>query len=68
MDREIWQATIHGFTKELDTTERLTPPHKAFIVCMSKLRLTKLSDLLKVTHLVSADIRNILIFYLFSKQ
>jgi len=23
MDREAWQATVHGFAKELDTTERL---------------------------------------------
>ena len=23
MDRRPWQATIHGVTKELDTTERL---------------------------------------------
>ena len=72
MDRGIWQATIHGIAKELDRTEPLTPTHKAFIVCMSKLRLTKLCDLLKVTHLVSADIRNhillLLVSYLFSKQ
>ena len=24
MDREAWRATVHGVTKELDTTERLT--------------------------------------------
>ena len=23
MDREAWQATVHGITKELDTTEWL---------------------------------------------
>ena len=23
MDREAWHAAIHGFSKELDTTERL---------------------------------------------
>ena len=24
MDREAWRATVHGVTKELDTTEQLT--------------------------------------------
>ena len=24
MDREAWQATVHGVTKESDTTEQLT--------------------------------------------
>ena len=25
MDRGAWWATVHGITKELDTTERVTP-------------------------------------------
>ena len=34
---------------------------KAFIVWMRKLKHTKLSDLLKVTHLVSVDVRNFIL-------
>ena len=30
MDREAWPATVHGVTKELDTTERLRLIHLQF--------------------------------------
>ena len=28
MNRGAWRATVHGFTKELDTTKRLTNKHE----------------------------------------
>ena len=31
MDREAWQATVYGVTKELDTTEQLNTNFEAFI-------------------------------------
>ena len=27
MDRDTWQATVHGVTKESDATEKLTHTH-----------------------------------------
>ena len=31
MDREAWQATVYGVTKELDATEQLNTNFEAFI-------------------------------------
>ena len=31
MDRRVWQATVHGVTKELDTTEKLNNSNQSFI-------------------------------------
>ena len=31
MDRRVWQATIHGVTKESDTTEQLTCRNSFYI-------------------------------------
>ena len=33
MDREAWQATVLGVTKELDTTEQLNHHHNQMVLC-----------------------------------
>ena len=33
MDREAWQATVLGVTKELDTTEQLNNHHNQMVLC-----------------------------------
>ena len=36
MDRGIWQAIVHGFAKELDTTQRLNNSNNGFILLCSR--------------------------------